>query len=1615
MDSSSILTPPRAAPAQRSASPSTSTRPRSPLRSTLASQSLAYPPPPVGTPASSSTTTIEQHTIRSYGGGFGDPFPAAPAGGVKVDMGNLNVVINALVTSVKELTARCDDNELHQQELQKALRHSSARVQELEALRGDLEHRVAATDLIVKRELQHLQDRQEVGAAQVSNRDVKYRLELADLNTRMDRLLGEQQALAHHMSAFQAQVDRRVEDGLATSARLPSSAGMDAVVRQLVHDALQDQRQQIITEMRTETSLLRNYSSPQNSSAEFQDLAARVDAMQSVLTDASELKRHLSDVDGSLDALSRRLETLYVEVAQRPPSGVSNALSRARPDALESLIHEHRATLTRAVEDVRLEILSKASDAEMQRAASKLDVFSGDLKTMRTALAKLEQQVQDTKQVYGMINDLNERITNTFGDFETTGVALSGELGEVKGRTENLNARQQALELKVADIGRAVQHQLEETATNIGTRLESLVTATAVQLEGRVSQRLDTVVSDSRQSRAETRQGLQQLEAKWDELDQIVGRVTHQLDTTVTERVNQNHLDIRELARRVDLSLSDRKENSQAMRSELSEVQTVINGLQQQYEALLTDAAKRNGVWADMSRDLRARVEFTESGMQAIRQTVESTLDSIRQQAAVTSSSQLEKLTNQVDSLETESQKHQQIVQRVEEDTKILTRTLAEFDDAVTREVGSLRDAVGNCQLDSTQLFSRVDALEARVDSDSGRMAKALLEIDEQFNTALSGARGQQDERSDQILQLRAQVEALAGKNPHVESKFQESARLIQALQSEVSTLRDGLEGAVRPFQIEELQGEIRAVSAAARDMRTHQDRQDAILKGLGGSLDEARGEAQEAHSQVARLREHLGGSEDEHRTSKAAIQRLESQVTALTKTCKELLETEAKGAESVSQLQAAQQDLAANLTGAAARSDAVKRLETTVAQNQRTLQHLGEDQARLAQAVSELHASQAEITAGVAGASIRLEPTVKRLEGQLNALQKSIKDLGGADDRLQQSLTDIEIRHAQVDGTLSALQQRVEGLSGKPLATEAALKDIRQQIETNNAQLRTDVTSLVEDVRTQNSTLSTDVQQKLSNIGGVLREHRTRIEVLESTSKDFTTAQHAALEQLQRSSDERAEVGMKRVEAALGDIRTIREKTQKLESQVTDIASGAKQLGQTTDSVATRLQQLESTMGTDLQQLKGRGDRQDRAQQAFENRISEAIDRLNQQLESTSTTVRQNLEKAVVTLQQEVQALRGGQQDLGTKLQAAVQQSERQLGELVDGELAGNTKRVEEQFKKFDDKLFQEVEGLQGKQEKLVALIKQLQGQLEGLAGGRVEELAAKLDLVVQKQELLDKFDKFGMKMITELRQQIEQAEGDQKKLADEHTHEVDRIVTARLADFDGKLQLILEREQTLASTKEFGAKVVQDLQRQMSDIRHRVESDLHGFAQVFDLESSEITAAADSGVEQRVALLLRKPLFAAILRRIGDRPGAGFGPSPSGEYPSGGTRSASSSISSTTSSATGDAKPAVGLDISEHDGQGVRVGQVKPGGPAYEAGLVAGDVVVALNDTPVTNRHDYKRVIKQYKPGDIVVHTVRRASSGATANLPLRLGSAAPGRSHSIGRKRDDSLSYP
>ncbi len=89
---------------------------------------------------------------------------------------------------------------------------------------------------------------------------------------------------------------------------------------------------------------------------------------------------------------------------------------------------------------------------------------------------------------------------------------------------------------------------------------------------------------------------------------------------------------------------------------------------------------------------------------------------------------------------------------------------------------------------------------------------------------------------------------------------------------------------------------------------------------------------------------------------------------------------------------------------------------------------------------------------------------------------------------------------------------------------------------------------------------------------------------------------------------------------------------------------------------------------------------------------------------------------------------------------------------------------------------------------------------------------------------------------------------------------------------------------------------------------------------------------------------------------------------------------------------------RPFLGIMPADHDGEGAEVVRVVPNSPAARGGIRLGDVVVALNRTPVRRAADVTAFLRRMKPGDRVEIDVVRGKNRLKVSVQLGERSSAP-----------------
>ena len=87
------------------------------------------------------------------------------------------------------------------------------------------------------------------------------------------------------------------------------------------------------------------------------------------------------------------------------------------------------------------------------------------------------------------------------------------------------------------------------------------------------------------------------------------------------------------------------------------------------------------------------------------------------------------------------------------------------------------------------------------------------------------------------------------------------------------------------------------------------------------------------------------------------------------------------------------------------------------------------------------------------------------------------------------------------------------------------------------------------------------------------------------------------------------------------------------------------------------------------------------------------------------------------------------------------------------------------------------------------------------------------------------------------------------------------------------------------------------------------------------------------------------------------------------------------------------GPPRPVLGVGIAPADG-GVRIASLVPNGPAAQAGLLAGDVIVELAGAPTNDPGALREVMRKRRIGELVTVVVVREGERISVDLKLARG---------------------
>eukprot|EP00999_Lentomonas_sp_LEN2_P003151 NODE_9_length_3994_cov_18.136281_g4_i0.p1 GENE.NODE_9_length_3994_cov_18.136281_g4_i0~~NODE_9_length_3994_cov_18.136281_g4_i0.p1 ORF type:complete len:1240 (-),score=336.78 NODE_9_length_3994_cov_18.136281_g4_i0:32-3751(-) len=671
------------------------------------------------------------------------------------------------------------------------------------------------------------------------------------------------------------------------------------------------------------------------------ELAGRVESAQRIIEEGADLKRHLSDIDVTLDNLARRIEVVNNDgLARHAQSGGL----KGRMDNLETLTHEMGTNLRAALDDIRNDLDKKASDADAQRLMNRVDQSLQQHKALNAGVTKLEAQMLDLKGLFTQVADLNDRVTSTIGEFENTTLAVSSELGEVKGKVENLHAKQAQVDVKSQELTRQVNHQMEELSASLSNKVDSRLNTQLAALEGKVAHKVDSVIAETKEWRQDNRNLIGNLDEKLGEHDGLLARLTEQLNGSVADRINQTQVELREIGRRVDHAVTERNDTQQDMRRELSQVQEVTTGLQEQYDSLLSDAAQRNEMWTDITRDMRSRMEAAETTLANWRVQMDNAVEDLRHSASTMLAEQISTTMSSVETLNNERERVRNSVQRLEEDSRVTAQALADLDESVNRELKEIREQHGSVSRDVLGFKTRLDTVNSQVQNDSVRMAKAVLDVDNTLQQHVREIKDGNNQRDGEIADARRHLDlVLTSKIPALETKVQNemaASRQIGGILSDMSLMKEQIENRLLRTDFEDLQTELRGIAISQKEVKGASDRLDMITRSIQSGLEEVRAQLNQSVMDLQNTHVELNtGITSCFSKFDPALQRVNAQLTQLQRSCKDLQTADEKFQQSVADIQQQQMEMHSTLSTANARLDVVTNKPVATEQSLKGLQ----------------------------------------------------------------------------------------------------------------------------------------------------------------------------------------------------------------------------------------------------------------------------------------------------------------------------------------------------------------------------------------------------------------------------------------------------------------------------------------------------------------------------------------------------------------------------------------------------------------------------------------------------------------------------------------------------
>ncbi len=570
-----------------------------------------------------------------------------------------------------------------------------------------------------------------------------------------------------------------------------------------------------------------------------------------------------------------------------------------------------------------------------------------------------------------------------------------------------------------------------------------------------------------------------------------------------------------------------------------------------------------------------------------------------------------------------------------------------------------------------TELKARIGELEPLADQLKAS-ANRVTDLESKLQDAVQSGAQVESEVSDQLKDLRAQLETAVGARADLEQRLS-VAEEAAANERQAAADQQRAAGALQE-RLAALEGELRAAQDASLAQQTRLAELEAAHKaaqgnedGLQRALDEKVAELQVAAQQRDEVKRALDDAT-------AQIQALSADSSEQVNELQAALEAAHKDTESLAterdRLREQNEQRAAELESIRARVDELEQSEQSLAEAQRALDEgraglqseLDEAQTKLLDASEELTRLQQALDDANAiadregqekqGALLALEQERDALQAQLAAVQSQLAEGDSARQTVEAQLNDqlatLEARTATVqqerdalatelDAAKARLDQMVQDQASGTDAQQASLEQMRQELVTAQAQV------------SDADAARQEIEARLSEMSAAAGEAQSQLEQLQ---KDHA----AALAQAHQKTQEEFEEQLRELKSDLEGARAAlaREQSQRSnleEATKAEIKARIKEVNAQATLELDRVQSALNDAREQLEEINGQLAAAESARKATEAEIvdvrkaaeaeKKALAAELEQLGMATTADLQAMQKQVQVLQEELNATR--------------------------------------------------------------------------------------------------------------------------------------------------------------------------------------------------------------------------------------------------------------------------------------------------------------------------------------------------------------------------------------